>query len=211
MGLVFQLHCFTLPEIRVNLCDFVFNGGHIDAAINIEIAFSHASRSLNSLYKGLLLRETKFKMAQAICCGGILKFHCTALSLSLSHIIWQLYNPFLCFKLTHKNIAGPQTFVDKHTTPYDQNNWKTNQICKLKSNSQFYWSIVVSAEGTIAVTMEGFGSQEIYGNVQTCDYAIDDSFVPTSRFWLQKEYGWVEIYVKRLSYFLERRLCYFWP
>ncbi len=100
MSIVFQPHCFIPPELRVNLYDFVFNGGHIDIAINIEIAFSHANRSFNSLYKGLFLGETKFKMAQAICRGGIFQFPCSvplspplsfSLSFSPSPFIFQLF------------------------------------------------------------------------------------------------------------------------
>lgn len=108
VGLVFQPHCFTPLNSGQISVTFVFNGGHTYIAINIEIAFSHANRSFNSLYKGLLLRESKFKMAQAICCGGIFKFPCAvplslclSLSLPFGCIKWWLYNPFLNFKLTN--------------------------------------------------------------------------------------------------------------
>ena len=71
-------------------------GGHIDTAISVEIAFAQANRSFISLYKSLLLRETKFKMAQAICCGGIFWFPgalplSPSLSLSLLSLIFWLH------------------------------------------------------------------------------------------------------------------------
>lgn len=66
-----------------NLADFVFNRGRTGIVINIEIAFSHASRDFNSLYEGLLLRDALYKMARAICCGGMFKLHSRALNLSL--------------------------------------------------------------------------------------------------------------------------------
>ena len=61
----------------------------------IETAFSHADRSFNSLYKGLLLRETKFKMAQAICRGGIFSSLLLHLSLSFFPSLFPSLSPFL--------------------------------------------------------------------------------------------------------------------
>lgn len=66
-----------------NLADFVFSRGRIGIVINIEMAFSHASRNFNSLYEGLLLRDALYKMAQAICCGGMFKLHSRMLNLFL--------------------------------------------------------------------------------------------------------------------------------
>lgn len=66
-----------------NLADFVFTRGRIGIVINIEMAFSHASRNFNSLYEGLLLRDAPYKMAWAICCGGMLKLHSRVLNLPL--------------------------------------------------------------------------------------------------------------------------------
>lgn len=103
VSVVYQPYCFIPPELRVNPYDFVFNGGHIDIAISIEIAFSHANRSFNSLYKGLLLGETKFKMAQAICHNGIFQFPCSALlSPPLSLSLSPFPSPFIfqLFKVT---------------------------------------------------------------------------------------------------------------
>lgn len=71
-----------------NLADFVFNRGRTGIVINIEMAFSHASRNLNSLYEGLLLRDAPYKMARAICCGGMFKSSIVEGSISLSqHLI----------------------------------------------------------------------------------------------------------------------------
>lgn len=200
VSVVFQPHCFILPELRVHFYDFVFSGGHIDIAINIEIAFSHASRSFNSLYKALFLGETKFKMAQAICYGGNFQFPWSAplppLSPSPTPLpLFLLF--FICLEwsfvihswissfLTHKNITGSQTFLERHTVCPEQ--WKI-QICNIEPNSQFivYWRNFL-----LLWPWRALGHREAV-------VGPDGWSLHTSKSWSQKGFCWAGLDMKNI-------------